>query len=202
MSEWGKKRWASWVMPPYAHSAVSPPFPIWHLRVNTTREVSPEDEKLPSKPATNLASLSIYLGHSTLAVDLSDSWTSECNLLFSLQAFSTPYVRLLDWICESIFLFFSYLWFLFPFGSRAIRYYISTRTTAAVPTSNSLESEESIPTRYLLYVAYTPRVASTVLLVLVCTCLLRASTMSNCCCCCCCLLSFHLWDLLPLWQQH
>ena len=30
----------------------------------------------------------------------------------------------------------------FPFGPRAIRYYSSTRTTAAVQTSNSLESEE------------------------------------------------------------
>ena len=60
------------------------------------------------------------------------------------------------------------------FGSRAIRYYGSTRTPVAVPTSNSLESEESIPTHYLLYVAYTPRVASTVRLVLMCTCILCA----------------------------
>ena len=71
--------------------------------------------------------------------------------------------------------------FLFPLGSRAIRYYIinNTLTTVAVPTSNSPESEESIPTHYLLYVACTPRVACTVRLVLMCTCLLRARTFTS-----------------------
>ena len=86
--------------------------------------------------------------------------------------------------------------FLFPLGSRAIRYYIinNTLTTVAVPTSNSPESEESIPTHYLLYVACTPRVACTVRLVLMCTCLLRASiSKSNLFCCC--LFSSHLRDL-------
>ena len=40
------------------------------------------------------------------------------------------------------FCFSPIFWFIFPFGPRAIRYYSSTRTTAAVQISNSLESEE------------------------------------------------------------
>ena len=49
-------------------------------------------------------------------------------------------------------------------------------------------------THYLLYVAYTPRVACTVRLVLMCTCILRASIpTSNLFCCC--LFSSHLRDL-------
>ena len=51
-------------------------------------------------------------------------------------------MRLLKWRCESFFCFSPIFCFLFPFGSRAIRYYSSTRTTVAVQTSNSLENEE------------------------------------------------------------
>ena len=85
------------------------------------------------------------------------------------------------WIgsASQFFCFSPIFCFLFPFGSRAIRYYISTRTTVAVPTSNSLESEESIPAHYFLYVACTPRVACTVRLVLMCTCLLRTGTFTS-----------------------
>ena len=133
----------------------------------------------PQSQHRTLRLLPIYLGHSTLNVDLSDSWASGRNLLFSLQAFSTPDVRLLKWPCESIFCFSPIFCFLFPSGSRAIRYYISTRTTVAVPTSNSRESEESIPTHHLLYVACTPRVACTVRLVLMCTWLLRAGIFTS-----------------------
>ena len=102
-------------------------------------------------------------------------------------------------ICETFwmdlrvsFCFSPIFCFLFPFGSRAIRYYISTRTTAAVQTSNSLENEGPIPSCYLLYVACTPRVACRVRLVLMCT--LRASTFTSNIFRCCSF-SFHLWDL-------
>ena len=78
------------------------------------------------------------------------------------------------------FLFFSIFFLSFPLCiTRDTIFYSSTRTTIAVPTSNSLESEESIPTHYLLYVACTPRVASTVHLVLMGTCILRARTSTS-----------------------
>ena len=80
---------------------------------------------------------------------------------------------------SQFFVFLLSFAFFFSFGTRAIRYYISTRTTAAVPTSNNLESEESILTHHLLYVACTPRVACTVRLVLMCTCILRARTFKS-----------------------
>ena len=51
-------------------------------------------------------------------------------------------MRLVELNLRVNFYFSPILCFLFPFVSRAIRYYSSTRTTAAVQTSNSLESEE------------------------------------------------------------
>ena len=52
------------------------------------------------------------------------------------------YVRLVELDLRVNFYFSPILCFLFPFGSRAIWYYSSTRTTAAAQTSNCLESEE------------------------------------------------------------
>ena len=63
--------------------------------------------------------------------------------------FSSPFRPSLPqmWDCRyasasQFFVFVLFFCLLFPFGPRAIKYYRSTRTTTAVQTSNSLESEE------------------------------------------------------------
>ena len=104
-------------------------------------------------------------------------WASERNLLFSLQAFSTPYVRLFFMDLPVNFLFFSFLLFYFPSLDHA-RYDIIVARGQQSQYRHRIASKAR-STRYLLYVAYTPRVASTVRLVLMCTCLLRARTFTS-----------------------
>ena len=151
-----------------------------YLRFNTRREVSSKEKKLPSKPAP------IPAFRFRISRPFDTSRRPKRQLSFGATIFSAcrPSLPQMWNFCNGaashFVLFFSYLLLFFPlFGSRAIRYYSSTRTTVAVPTSNSLESEESIATHYVLYVAYTPRVASTVRLVLICTCILRARTSTS-----------------------
>ena len=158
------------------------------------QEKSPKKKRnCPPSQHRTLRPLSIYLGHSTLGVDLSDSWASERNLLFSLQAFSNPDVRLLN--CEfNFFVFLLSFAFFSPLGHA--RYDITLARGKESQYRHRIASKAR-STRYLLYVAYTPCVASTVRLVLMCTCILRASTFTSNLFCCRSF-SFHLWDLQVL----
>ena len=82
-----------------------------------------------------------------------------------------------------IFLFFSFLFFYFPSLDHA-RYDITVARGQQSQYRHRIASKAR-STCYLLYVAYTPCVASTVCLVLMCTCILRARTFtSNLFCCC------------------
>ena len=90
------------------------------------------------------------------------------------------------------FLFFSFLLFYFPSLDHA-RYDIIVARGQQSQYRHQI-ALKARSTHYLLYVAYTPRVACTVRLVLMCTCILRASIpTSNLFCCC--LFSSHLRDL-------
>ena len=116
--------------------------------------------------------------HTTHDVDLSDSWASERSLLFSLQTFSTYPIMwdLLNWTCESIFIFLLYYAFFSPLGHA--RYDIIV-ARGQLPQHRHRIASKARSTRYLLYVAYTPCVACTVRLVLMCSILYAQAPSSQ-----------------------
>ena len=92
------------------------------------------------------------------------------------------------------FLFFSFLLFYFPSLDHA-RYDIIVARGQQSQCRHRISSKAR-STRYLLYVANTPCVASTVRLVLMCTCVLRARTSASNLFCC--LFFFTLSSLMVL----